>query len=52
MLVFPGVVIERGDADGNAHALAHSACTAPQCGLGASTVGLDLAVVSPGKNGL
>ena len=38
-----GVLMKRGDADGNAHALA---CTAPQCGLRALTVGLDSAVVT------
>ena len=37
---------ERVDANGNAHDLAHSACTAPHCGLGASTVGLVATVVS------
>ena len=38
-----GGVLERGNADGNAHALA---CTAPQSGLGASMDGLDSAVVT------
>ena len=35
-----GVVTERDAVDGNAHALAHGAGTAPPFSLGASTVGL------------
>ena len=41
---FGGVVTERDAADGNAHALAHCAGTAPPSGLGASTVSLVSAV--------